>query len=462
MKLSLPGPSLTRRLVVLAAGWSLVALLITGVVLTAQFRASVLKRFDDGLSEMAENLLARTEVIDGRVVVSQFTDGRSSRTHTGRYWQVAEVGPDGKLVALQRSKSLFSGDPNLFIPTEGIEALGRDPRQTYSYDFEGPVGEPLRAAAKLSFLPGRETALIFIAAEDRRPVDQDARRFAATATTALILLGLGLLVAVFLQVRIGLQPLFDLRREVAEVRKGRADALARTYPAELAPLAEELNALVAHNQEVVERQRTHAGNLAHALKTPISVMLAEAQSRPGPLAEVVRRQAGAMHGHVEHHLRRARAAARSQSNREQTPIEPVLDELARTLERIFRDKRVSVDWSCAPGVAFQGERQDLLEIVGNVMENACKWSEGKVRVQATESAGGKVSIVIEDNGPGLPADRRADVLKRGARLDEKTAGSGLGLSIVDELARAYGGDLKLHDSSLGGLRVEIILPRAEP
>ena len=446
---------------VLAAGWSLVALLITGVVLTAQFRASVLKRFDDGLAELAENLLARTEVMDGHVVVSQFTDSRSSRTHTGRYWQVAEVGPDGGLNALQRSKSLFAGDPDLTIPKAGIEALGRDPRRTYSYDFTGPIGEPLRAAAKLSFLPGRETALIFIAAEDRRPVDQDARRFATTATTALVLLGLGLLLAVFLQVRIGLQPLFDLRREIAEVRKGRADALARTYPAELAPLADELNALVAHNREVVERQRTHVGNLAHALKTPISVMLAEAQSRPGPLAEVVRRQAEAMHGHVEHHLRRARAAARSQSNREQTAIEPVLDELARTLERIFREQRVTVDWSCTPDLAFQGERQDLLEIVGNVMENACKWSQGKVRVDATPCDSGKVCLVIEDDGPGLPAEGRADVLERGARLDEKTPGSGLGLSIVDELARAYGGDLKLGDSPMGGLRVEIILPRAE-
>jgi signal transduction histidine kinase len=142
-------------------------------------------------------------------------------------------------------------------------------------------------------------------------------------------------------------------------------------------------------------------------------------------------------------------------------VEPVLDELARTLERIFRDQRVAVDWTCPPDLAFQGERQDLLEIVGNVMENACKWSRGKVRAEASARGDTRLAVVIEDNGPGLPADRRGDVLKRGARLDEKTPGTGLGLSIVDELAKAYGGDLILGDSPLGGLRVEIILPRAE-
>jgi signal transduction histidine kinase len=459
----LPGPSLTRRLVLLAAGWSFAVLIAASLLLTAQFRQEFLKRFDEQLAEHVENLLARTEVVYGQVVPPEFTDGRAARAHSGRYWQIARIGPSGEPEVVARSGSLFAGDPNLDFPKEGLNVLGRDPTQTYRYDTEGPAGEPLRVAAKISVLstPGGNVPLLFVAGEDRRPVDLGARRFAATAATALILLGIGLMTAVFIQVRVGLQPLFDLRREVAEVRKGRRDKLVRNYPAELEPLATELNALVAHNQEVVERQRTHVGNLAHALKTPISVMLAEAQAVPGPLSDVVRRQTEAMHGHVEHHLRRARAAARSQSNREQTMVEPVLDELARTLERIFRDKSVSVDWTCPADLAFQGERQDLLEIVGNVMENACKWSKGRVRVEATALSDTRLSLVIEDDGPGLPASRRAEVLKRGARLDEKTPGSGLGLSIVDELARAYGGDLELGDSPLGGLRVAILLPRAE-
>ncbi|HEY8004452.1 MAG TPA: ATP-binding protein, partial [Phenylobacterium sp.] len=228
----------------------------------------------------------------------------------------------------------------------------------------------------------------------------------------------------------------------------------------LTPLAHELNALVEHNQQVVDRQRTHVGNLAHALKTPISVMLAESAQRPGPLAEVVDRQAEAMRQQVDHHLRRARAAARTQGLGERTSVAEVLDELTRTLGRIYRDRGVVIDWDADEDLYFQGERQDLLEIVGNAVENACKWGKSRVRVNAEALGADRFRLVVEDDGPGLPPDRREEVLKRGARLDESAPGSGLGLSIIDELARAYGGGLQLSDSSLGGLRLEADLPRA--
>jgi signal transduction histidine kinase len=252
-----------------------------------------------------------------------------------------------------------------------------------------------------------------------------------------------------------------LRREVAAVRTGQADRLVRQYPSELEPLAQELNALVAHDQEVVERQRTHVGNLAHALKTPLSVMLAEAERHPGPLAEVVDRQADAMRGQVDHHLRRARAAARSQSMRERTAVAPVLEELSITLERIFHDRKVEIDWRAPDDLCFQGERQDLMEMIGNVLENACKYGGGRVRAVADIGDARRLSLVVEDNGPGLPDGRHAEVLKRGARLDESAPGSGLGLSIVDELARAYGGTVSLGDSVWRGLKVTLELPRAE-
>jgi len=264
-----------------------------------------------------------------------------------------------------------------------------------------------------------------------------------------------------IQVRVGLRPLFDLRRAVSDVRKGKTDRVGGSYPVELEPLAVELNALVAHNQEVVERQRTHVGNLAHALKTPLTVMLTEASQRPGPLAEVVTHQAELMRGQVDHHLRRARAAARSQSHGERTLVDPVLDELAHTLERIFLPKPVVIDWRAPEDLCFRGERQDLLELAGNVIENAGKWCKGRVRVTAGPAGGERFTLTVEDDGPGLPPERRGEVLQRGARLDESAPGSGLGLAIVDELARAYGGGLTLSDSSLGGLKVELSLPRAE-
>jgi signal transduction histidine kinase len=266
---------------------------------------------------------------------------------------------------------------------------------------------------------------------------------------------------VVIQVRVGLRPLFRLEAEVAQVRRGKADRLEEDYPTELRPLTDELNALVRHNQETVERQRTHVGNLAHALKTPISVMITESSQRPGPLAEVVTRQAEVMRQQVDHHLRRARAAARAQGPGERTDVADVLDELARTLGRIFRDKGVEIDWDAPDHLWFQGERQDLLEIAGNGMENAGKWCKRKVRVRAEALGPERLKLTIDDDGPGLPAAQREEVIRRGARLDESAPGSGLGLSIVDELARAYRGSLTLADSPMGGLRLELELPRAE-
>jgi len=451
--------SLVGRLVLLAAGWSLAVLIVTGLSLTAFFQQAALSRFDLGLTDLIEGLNAGVSVEEGRVVAPALTDTRALRVYSGRYWQIAEPGPNNTIKVIVPSRSLF--DRELSIPSGVVAQVAATPAVQVFYGAEGPLDQPLRATAMQVQLTGRAAPVILMAAEDRSPVDREARRFAALTAGALVILGAGILAAVFIQVRVGLQPLFRLRGEVADVRKGKIERIVGDYPSELEPLATELNALVAHNQDVVERQRTHVGNLAHALKTPISVMLTEAQQQPGQLSEVVSRQAEAMRGHVEHHLRRARAAARSQSHGERTLVEPVLDELAVTLERIFQDKGVEIDWRCPEDLCFRGERQDLQEMAGNIMENASKWSRGRVRATAAVVSPERLMITVEDDGPGLPADRRDEVLKRGARLDESAPGSGLGLAIVDELARAYGGSLVLGDSAMGGLKVELSLPRAE-
>jgi signal transduction histidine kinase len=300
-----------------------------------------------------------------------------------------------------------------------------------------------------------------MAAIDRTNIENDTRQFATFTWTALLILGLGLVIAVFLQVQIGLRPLFSLRNEIADVRKGKAARIARSYPMEIQPLAEQVNRLLDHNQETVERQRTHVGNLAHALKTPLSVMLAEAGSQKGDLPDMVRKQTEVMKAQVDHHLRRARAAARAQLLGERTPIAEVLDEMAVMLERVFEEKAVEIDWRAPDELGFRGERQDLQEILGNLMENACKWAKRRVRITAGATGLGQMVVVVEDDGPGLPADQREAALERGARLDETTPGSGLGLSIVVELTRAYGGRITLADSDLGGLKVVLELPAAE-
>lgn len=451
-------PSLARRLIWLALGWSLALLIGTGVALSLFFHQAALSRFDQSLSDTADALYAGSTVAAGEVIAPPLTDARALRAYSGKYWQIAALGPQGRLQVLVRSRSLW--DSVLQAPPDAVEQLRRTPGEAVNYDAPGPAGEPLRALAMMAQLPGRAEPVVFMAAEDRRPIDRDVRRFAATTALALVLLGAGLAAAVFLQVRVGLGPLFAMGREIAAVRQGKAQRLSKSYPAELEPLAGELNALLDHNQEVVERQRTHVGNLAHALKTPISVMLAEAESQPGALAGVVSRQAQAMRDHVDHHLRRARAAARSPGAGERTRVAEILDELSRTLERIFRGK-VTIEWDAPEELDFAGERQDLLEMAGNVMENACKWSRGRVRATAAMVDQRRWRLVVEDDGPGLPADQRDAVLKRGERLDENAPGSGLGLSIVDELARAYGGGLTLSESALGGLKIVLDLPQAE-
>ncbi len=448
--------SLVGRLVWLAAAWGLVVLAVTLASLTFIFYASSLDRFDDGLREIADGLYAGATVDQGQVTAPQLGDARLARVYSGKYWELAEVA-GGRLrsLPLARSRSLWdselAGPPDLSRLTLGA---------TVHYDATGPQKEPLRIVAISRGLPGLQTPVVFLAAEDRSPVNQDVRNFAIRTAALLVIAGGLLIAAVVLQVRVGLNPLFDLQREVMQVRKGRAERVAGAYPAELEPLANELNALVAHNQEVVDRQRTHVGNLAHALKTPLSVMLAEASDAPGPLAELVERQANTMRTQVDHHLRRARTAARAQGSRDRTQVAPALEELARTLERIFEEKRVMVDWTSDDDLAFQGERQDLLEIGRNVMENACKWCRRAVYASAGPLSDERLRLVVEDDGPGLPPDRRSEVLQRGARLDESAPGSGLGLSIVDELVRAYAGHIELGESSYGGLKVSIDLPRA--
>lgn len=454
-------PSLARRLVLLAVGWSFAALVISAAVLALLFQQAAIRRVDQGLRELIDNLV-RYSTVDpqtGQVFAPPLTDERALAAYSGRYWEIAEFAPDGRVRSLVPSYSLF--DSSLKTPPDLAARFKAAPGKAVAYETRGPLNEPLRARAQQNVLPGRKAPVIFLAAEDRSTVNRDVRGFVAATAAAFALLGGGLIAAIIIQVRVGLRPLYDLRGEIAAVRRGKATRLTGTYPHELTPLADELNALVAHNQEVVERQRTHVGNLAHALKTPISVMLTEAAQKGGELAQVVTRQAEAMRQQVDHHLRRARAAARTQGQGERTSVAEILDELARTLERIFGAKGVEIDWDAPDDLFFQGERQDLLEIAGNAMENACKWGVSRVRVRAEAFGDARLRLSVEDDGAGLAPEQREEVLRRGARLDESAPGSGLGLSIIDDLARAYGGSVSLGGSKLGGLRLEVELPRAE-
>jgi signal transduction histidine kinase len=273
---------------------------------------------------------------------------------------------------------------------------------------------------------------------------------------SLSILGLGLLAALLIQVRFGLQPLRRMRQAIVAVRTGRAQRLEGEFPVEIAPLSDELNTLIEHNAAVLERARTQVSNLAHALKTPLSVLANEAAAA-GPLADTVKRQIAAMRRHVDHYLARARAAAATRVIGVRTDVVVVVEDLRRTLERIYVDRGIRVDAEVAAGLAFRGERQDLEEMLGNLMDNACKWARAGVAVAARQDSD-RIVVTVDDDGPGLPDDRRAAVFDRGTRLDESVPGSGLGLAIVRDIAELYSGTILLGESPKGGLRATLTLP----
>lgn len=453
-----PGQSLAARLVLAAAAWSLLILALGGWGLSSLYRQSTLAQLDAQISVAIDGLIASVEPEGGVLrLPEQPNDPRYKQPYSGRYWQIDKI-EGGKPVPLVRSASLWDGD--LAWPKQLPVAPSRGVRFA---DMPGPDGQKLRVGVQVIGVQFVNEPIAFIAAADRAEALRDVNRFTLTLTIALAALAAGLIAAVVLQVRVGLAPLAELQADVAAVRRGAAARLEGEYPREVAPLTDELNKLLDHNRDVVDRARTLVGNLAHALKTPISVLLNEARANPGALGDLVERQTEAMARNVDHYLSRAQAAARAETIGARTPVAPVLEDIARTLERLYgRRKDVGIEVEAAPGAVFRGERQDLEEMVGNLMENACKYGGGGVWVNASAPVQAReITILVEDDGPGLAEEDRAVALTRGGRLDETEAGQGLGLSIVADLARAYGGRLDLEPSDHGGLRARLTLPATD-
>jgi signal transduction histidine kinase len=258
--------------------------------------------------------------------------------------------------------------------------------------------------------------------------------------------------------RVALRPLRRLAGEIAALREGERARVGDDAPRELEPLVDSLNVLLAHDAELVQRARTQAADLAHALKTPLSLVLAEAGELADERGRRIARHADTMRRHIEFRL--STAVARPAVARERTAFRPVVDAIAETLRRLH--PHVAIERDVPAGATFSGAREDLEEIVGNLLENACKWARTRARVGLRATAERRVGLVIEDDGPGLDESARSSVLARGVRLDESAPGAGLGLAIVADVVAAYGGSLRLDASALGGLRAEVELPGATP
>lgn len=457
--------SLVWGLVRRAAFWAVPALLITALSLIWFYRASTYRIFDDPLVNTITALIAsvETDTADGADKPIRLTrepiDDRYQLALSGRYWLIGEISDDGTISSIMESRSVYGA--TIKLPLQAADQIKSNPGDVVRSTSRGPDNEPLRLAAQSVIFPGeRDTPVVIIAAADSRPAARAVRQFSLIALGLMSILALGQALAIFMQVRIGLRPVFKLRRQVADVREGRSKEVEGVYPTEIQPLAEELNTLINHNKEVVDYAQTHVGNLAHALKTPLAVLRNEADSSKSALSEVVGRQSEIMSNQVDHHLRRARAAARGQTIGVKTSINETLNSLTRTLERIYREKDLDIQVAMNDGLEFRGEKRDLEEMAGNLLDNACKWTKGKVgvTVDVPDDMEARVRIIVDDDGPGIDPEKYTAVLKRGERLDEATPGSGFGLSIVNDLAKAYKGSLALDKSPMGGLRTILIVP----
>ncbi len=455
-----PNPSLVSRLVRAALLWTAPTLITGLLLLTWFYRNTVYTSFDDPLESAVTALIASVEVTEtGQLALAREPlDPRYQQALSGRYWMIGKVQDEGTLLPLVASRSLYG--ETLPISLQDRNRVSDTTGEVVNMSTTGPNEvEPLRIIAREVRLPHMSEPVIVMAAADRRPATRSIQQFAVIALLVMGLLTAGLLAAIYAQVRLGLRPLFALAERVADVREGRSTRLEGRYPAEIADVANELNSLIAHNRNVVERAQTHVGNLAHGLKTPIAVLRNEAGLGSQIDADFVNRQTETMSAQVDHHLRRARAAARGQAIGLSCDVDEVIGALVRTLPRIHRNKNFIIDVDGEAGLRFRGDKRDLEDMVGNLMGNSAKWTRSDVEVLRIAD-GANLKITIEDNGPGIPHVEIETALKRGTQLDEATPGSGLGLSIVHDLADAYGGSLELSRSGLGGLKAVLFLPRA--
>jgi len=473
--------SLATRLFLSAAAWVILILTVTGFALSSLYSHSVERAFDRRLNFYLRTLIAEVTVPD------EPTEKGSEKTQGKNPEKSAEKNPDKSIPAL--------GEPLFELPLSGwyweIESLDpvkQDSRSSRSlWDANLPkldAGIPLTASGvRVGYVIGPEDQRLRVVerpidlgadgkyivtiAGDATEISAETRLFDWYLAGTFAALTAGLLLTTAFQVRFGLLPLKRISNALADIRSGKAERLEGDFPNEIEPLAHETNALIEANREIVERARTHVGNLAHAIKTPLSVIVNEAVAHGGDsFSTKVLEQVDVMRNQVAHHLERARIAARLTVVGSVTDVGPVLEALTRTMEKIHRDRNVEIRLTVPESASFRGERQDLEEMVGNLVDNACKWAEQHVFVDvslsspATRGVEPMLRIMVDDDGRGLSAAERTQVVKRGQRLDESKPGSGLGLAIVVDLARLYGGNLKLDQAPTGGVRAELTLPAA--
>ncbi|HEY5712637.1 MAG TPA: HAMP domain-containing sensor histidine kinase [Allosphingosinicella sp.] len=439
--------SLTRRMIGIASLWIVLLLGLGGFALDQVLRNAITGNFDAQLDYVLTAMISSSEIgPDGEVLFNRaLADQRFLEPYSGLYYQISGQGfepyPSRSLWDRRLSPGANHQDPDVHFrdsaefPEEKLRIIERDVR-----------------------LPGSPVRWRFQVAQNRDVLDEQIGILRRTMVRSFGILGLGLIMLAALQAVYGLWPLRRVRRAIAAIRSGQKSRIDERLPSEIEPLTDELNALLEHNETQAEEARRHAGNLAHALKTPLTVITNAATADSPDLVETVCREAKTMRRQVDHHLARARAVGRRASAHARAPVWPSLEAVERAVSRLYEN--VTIDIAGDKQAEVRVERQDLDEMLGNLIENAAKYGGGRVfvTVQTTSEC---VEIEIEDDGRGIPEAERDAIFDRGARLDTGKPGTGLGLAIVRDVAQIYAGSIALEESEdLGGLMVRLKLPLA--
>ncbi|WP_398456262.1 ATP-binding protein [Sphingomonas albertensis] len=440
--------SLSRRMILIAAVWIVVLLSGGGFALDRVLSQAVTRNFDDQLEYVLRSLLNSAEIgPEGEVIFSRdaAADQRFVEPYSGLYWQVSGKGREDFPSRSLWDRKLAFGSPH-------------DDRNAHFYDSLQFPDEKLRIVERDAVIPGSKVHWRFQVAQSRDGLDAQITTLRRTLVRSFALLGLGLIILAALQTFYGLWPLRRVREEIARMRAGHSNRVSSAMPVEVAPMVEELNALIEHNERQAEEARRHAGNLAHALKTPLTVIMNAATAQSDDLADTVIREARTMRRQVDHHLARARAVGRRGSAHSRADVWPSLESVERAVGRLYRHVRIDV--TGPRGLQVHVERQDLDEMLGNLIENAAKYGGGSVFVTVGAQSG-FVEFLVEDDGVGIPEEERVRIFDRGVRLDTGKPGTGLGLAIVRDVAEIYEGTVALEESEdLGGLLVRLRLPAA--
>lgn len=454
---SLINGSIASRLFWSAAVWSGGILLIAGFALSHLYAATAEQDFDNRLAFYLKALIAdvASPSEDTRTGPGQLGEPQFELSLSGWYWQIARL--DTPTRQIRTSRSLFG--VRLPALPDGMAQSAPGLRKGY---VQGPDDRKLRLIQRNIDI-GEDGRFLVQVAATTDDIEDEIFAFRLSLALTFGLLALALSVSTAFQLRFGLAPLRRLQSGLAQVRRGEAARVDGLFAPDIAPLANELNLLLAANLEVTERARTHVGNLAHGLKTPLSVLLNEANAERSALGSKVIEQTRLMQDQINYYLDRARAAARAVNYGAGTPVAPVIAGLLRTFEKIHRERTFAATMPGDATLRFRGEKQDIEEMAGNLIDNAAKWAREHVQITIVADAADAVGraffeVIIDDDGPGLSPEQRNAAMQRGQRLDETKPGSGLGLAIVSDLAGLYGGQLTLSQAPEGGLRAVLRLP----